>query len=374
MHISPPNSTQLPRRLCVHTLNPETTDLLETELPLSAEAPECSLRLRALPGASALHLALTDGGTVRLQAEIPADENETVLVRLELLDGERLTISSPGRHVLTLPPDERYAPPSPIPVPPSGAPADLALVIDGTARAADGSALLADTDAWPAHVEQLLALLEALLAKTSDARFAVVAFGDDPPPQAKAVDLLPRYRLFPGESEISLQSLGLDALRELLLGLPPSSGGDFVDAVADALAACRRLRWRPEARKLVILTGDSPGHSILHPAPPGGDARVRELDVDHEALRLHHQGVELVTLYHEPASEELQEIDFKQQLVEFARVQFRRLASRPEMAFVTSTLDPSGVAEIIHRQQERVLGREAAWGELSEILCETTLD
>ena len=65
-----------------------------------------------------------------------------------------------------------------------------------------------------------------------------------------------------------------------------------MDALADALAECASARWHPEARKLLVVTGDSPGYSILNPAPWGANAAVREKDVETVALDLHRKGVE----------------------------------------------------------------------------------
>lgn len=363
----------------LQALSPTGTDLLEIEIPLGEATPECSIRLRALPGATAIHLAVSDEGGVSLRAEVPADENESVLIRLERLDGQpldgrhpdgqHLAVTSPGRHVLTLAPDERYAAPLPIRIPPSGSPLDLALVIDGTARSWSEDApgpLLGDAGAWASRASELTGFVDSLRPHFSDVRLAVTAFGDDPPSPAKAVDLLPRYRLHPDASQISLEPVSSEGLRDVLLDLPPTSGGDFVDAVADALAACRGLRWRPEARKLLVLFGDSPGHSILHPPPPGAGVLVRELDVDREAQRLHaEEGVEIITVYLEPSSPDWREIDFKRQLVEFARAQYRRLASRPEMALEASTLEASVAAETV-TGQTGVVGQGASWGELIE--------
>lgn len=358
----------------LQTLSPAGTGLHETEIPLSQASPEFSIRLRALPGASAIHLAVSGADGVCLRAEVPADENESVLVRLEQLEGQGpdgqpyLAATSPGRHVLTLAPDERYAAPLPIGIPSAGSPLDLALVIDGTTRAPSENGhglLLSDAEAWASRVDQLTGFVDSLMPHFSDVRLAVSAFGDDPPSPAKAVDLQPRYRLHPAASQLSLEPFASESrqdLRQRLLALPPTSGGDFVDAVADALAACRQLRWRPEARKLLVLLGDSPGHSILHPPPLGAGVLVRELDVDREAMRLHvEEGVEIITAYLEPSSSGWREIDFKLQLVEFARAQYQRLASRPEMALTGSSLASSG-AEIVLRQTG-LLGRGSSWGE-----------
>jgi hypothetical protein len=343
--------------------------LIETELPLRDERSQCSLRLRCLPGATAIHLALTEQGQVRHRAEIPADGGEEVTAQIELRDGDQLAVSSPGRHVLTLAPDARYKPSSPLRIPPPEAPLDVALVIDGTIRSpsSDGGPLLADAEAWAARVDQLVALVEHLREGRPESRLAVLAFGDEAPPQVRAEDLLPRYRLFPKAAERRLHPLALEELRGLLLAVPATSGGDFVDAVPEALDACAQLRWRPEARKLAILFGDSPGSSILHPSPPGAEAGVRERDVDDAVLSLHDLGVEVVTL-HQPSErrEELPELGIERELLDFAAAQYRRLASVPDLAFQTSGFEPSAAAAVI-RTQEGFVGREATWGELLEI-------
>ena len=238
----------------------------------------------------------------------------------------------------------------PVRVPPAGSPLDLALVIDATARSSDRELLLGDAGAWGSHVEQLVSFAESLVPHFRDVRLAVVAFGDAPPARAKSVDLLPRYVLHPKAAELAFHSISPDELGEVLRRIPPTSGGDFVDALADALAACRKLRWRPEARKLLVVFGDSPGHSILHPGPQGSDARVRELDVDRQAWRLHaEEHVEIMTLFLEPGSEDWREIDFKRELVDFARKQYKRLATRREMACLVSGLEVSRASQAVLR-------------------------
>jgi hypothetical protein len=343
--------------------------LVETELPLHGDRRQCSLRLRCLPGATAIHLALSKKGRVLHQAEIPVDGGEEATVRIQLRDGGQLTVSSPGRHVLTLAPDARYEPSSPHRIPPPEAPLDIALVIDGTLRspAIDGGPLLADAEAWAARIDQLVALVEHLIEGNPSPRLAMLAFGDEAPPKVRAEDLLPRYQLFPRAPERRLRTLGIEELRGLLLAVPATSGGDFVDAVAEAFDACGQLRWRSEARKLAILLGDSPGSSILHPPPPGAEASVQERDVDDAVLSLHDLGVEVATVY-QPSErrEELPELGTERELLDFAATQYRRLASLPELGFLASDFEPSAAAEVI-RTRQGFIGREATWGELLEI-------
>ena len=58
----------------LHTLDTDNDGLLATEIPLAPGAPEHTVRLSALPGASAIHFAISDDGDVRWRGEIPADE------------------------------------------------------------------------------------------------------------------------------------------------------------------------------------------------------------------------------------------------------------------------------------------------------------
>lgn len=357
----------------------DATGQLRTS-PLSLSGPSVvRLRLRSLPGASAVLLEILEGADVRRRFEVQADGEEEFVVHLERTGDGRLDAWSQGREVLSLPPDERYAP-----APPTGSAGaallDVAVLVDGTARwwgDRDGGSgdrpgpteparLLGDGEAWSAHAERLVEIV-AGLAGESDLRAGVFAFGDDEPAGLRGPGLHPSYRLHPGEGGgWRLEALAPDDLRARLLAVPATSGGDFVDALADALEACAELPWREGSRRLVLLTGDSPGYSILHPAPAGASLLPRRLDVDTQALALHRLGVEIATLYHRPPPEADPGIlDFERALLDHAACQYRRLASRPELAF-----DAAGpeAPEVVRRLlgAPRWIARGAAYGVLLE--------
>ncbi|HEV7766154.1 MAG TPA: vWA domain-containing protein [Thermoanaerobaculia bacterium] len=336
--------------------------------------------MRCLRGASSVHVVLSDASGVRLRAEIGAEPGEIVPLRVEL-DGQTTPhLSSRGRNVLLLPPDVLYEPAAPIRPPQSDAPLDLVIVIDGTlrnwpAKAADNKQaptsvatvrLLDHTKAWNAHVDQLL-VFATRVAAGRETRVAVLAFGDQEMPAVTATDLRPAYRLHPAEDERILKRLNPTALREKLLTLPSTSGGDFVDALADALEACQHLRWREGARKLVLVSGDSPGLSLLHPLPRGADLCVRQYDVDTEALVLHRRGVEIATIYHGPPPDlGFYKLPRQRSLLQATRAQYDRLASVPEASYEASAFRPEEAADLFLQMNEPI-GRRAALGELVRV-------
>lgn len=344
----------------------------EVVLPLDGPGSSCSLRLACLPGASALCLVFTRDGEAVLRVEIPAEDGETVSVELETCEDGRLEASSPGRSVLTFPAEGRHAA-LPLLGVAAGESLDLVLVVDGTARRFKhekglmAELLLRDGEAWNEQLDRLARFAEAFAEGLPGARFAVLAFGDRMPAGAVAPDLAPVYELYPGEEERGLRPFDPARLRAELAAVPPTAGGDFVDALADALHACQRLRWNGNARKVVVVWGDSPGHSIQHPLRKGADIGVRMLDVDLEARALHGEGVELVTIYHDPpAGLGLAAIEFRRDLLQGARSQYARIASLPSLSFEASSFDPEEAAAVL-RSREGIVARGAAPGHLVEL-------
>ena len=229
--------------------------------------------------------------------------------------------------------------------------------------------LLSQPKTWGAIVGPLVELVRQLGAQGQGCRLAVIAFGDEPPPQGVyASDLTPAFHLrhLPDDRpEHLLMPLDPETLADLLIkGIGPSPGADFVDALADALAAASRLQWGDETRRLLVLVGDSPGHSTAHPVPNGGDALPRRNDVDAEAARLHRDRVEILTLYHPPPAAVVEALlDAPKALVQFARDQYRRLASHPGLAFATTGFDTKQAIETL-LGRKTPLGRGACWGRL----------
>ena len=328
------------------------SDLHAHPLPLNGAGTGCRVELRNLPGATHLHVLVQTGDTVLFRAEIPGDGGEILSLVIRQDEAGKLLVECPGRPMALLPNNPALQPPvHPIVPTRHHGNLDMVIVIDATVRVFEPGKkswpLLADQDRWAAHVAKLRGFMDALMGHFQECRCAVLAFGDQPIPNVTAADLQPAYRLFPTDIHPGLLRVSSPEQieRQLLLN-KPSSGGDFVDALADALAACQSFHWRPAARKLLLLSGDSPGHSIVRPVPKGGDACVRQQDVETDASRLHRLGVEILTLYHEPDHQFLNDlIGPPREFQQYAQDQYLRLASLPEFAFVASHFDGKREAE-----------------------------
>lgn len=348
-------------------------ELRRHPLPLEEPGSRCTVQLRCLPGASHLHVLLRSGERVRYRAEIPAEGGEKIELSVAMDPSGAIEMDCPGREVLRLPEIPSITPTTrPIVPHECREYLELALVVDGTSRffaAPDGrnfsgSSLLADRERWALEVDKLCRFVEALAEGFASSRLALLGFGDRAIANATALDLQPAYLLYPEDpARRLLRQRTLADFRNELLALPPTSGGDFVDALGDALAACNELYWSPKARKVVLVFGDSPGHSIQYPIPKGGDAGARADDVDVEALRLFRRGVELVTIYHDPDpafSDSL--IAVQREFHRATREQYRRLSSLPELAYSASAFNPADAAPCLH-ELSGWIGRGGCHGE-----------
>ncbi len=378
-------------------------------MPIALE-PEADgayrLTLECLPGADAIHLLVELDQEPRLRAEVRARPGDRVRLELQIDQTGELVLSTGNHRVLFLPVEREYGPLPSLPPPRLDAPWDICLLIDATMRHSVESApketalavtkstsqspmsketsaaqrpdsvprrlqdafLLKQPEHWAQVVAPVLELVRRL-GETGEARLAIIAFADEPPTTGVyAADLVPDYHLvhLPGERrDYELLAMTPEALEALLSKeLMASPGMDFVDAVGDALAAARGLQWRDDSRRLVVLIGDSPGHSTLEPIRYGGDALARAHDIDTEAARLHQDRAEILTIYHPPRAGAREQVaPGYRDLFDYARDQYRRLASEQSLAFTTDGLDAEQAIVALHARRAP-LGRGACWGRL----------
>ncbi len=336
---------------------------------------DCVILLRALRGASAIHLALSAQGKVVLRAEVEAGEGEEVQLGVHLSSGSAPRLTAPaGRSLFTLPPDTYFRPADPFLPPRQSGRLDLIVLVDCTLRSydekgEDNGRLLEQKEHWEQHLEALLRFIERVAEESQSVRLAALGFADDPLQKVSAHDLVPAFRLFPAIAEQRrLEAISIPELGTRLARIPSSSGGDFVDALADALDECAAARWRPDARKLLLLSGDSPGYSILNPAPWGANAAPRRKDIESVSLDLHNKGVEVVSIFHPvPAASGIHDRPRVPELLHYARQQYRNLASRhQDFFFLAPRFEPESAARMVTEAHDAVV-RGAGLGELVSV-------
>ncbi len=351
-----------------------TTGRIESlPLPFTAEQRRCRLRLRSLPGAQGLHLACAAHDAIRWRFEVPATEEEKISLHLELDAAGELHAWSENRALFVLPPDERFAPLAPARREPEAAELELIFVIDGTARGGtDGPRpQLVASDRWPKVVERLVELAREL-GTDRKARLGVLAFGDEKLSMLDAPDLQPRYKLWPtGAEGLRLPLFSWAELPARLAAVPPTSGGDFVDALADALAVCAELPLPEQTQRIIVMLGDSPGHSLADPAPEGADFLPRAQEIEGPLGKLHAMGALVATIFHDPGFAADPNWNRRQHLPEFARRQYVTLASVPELAFELAGFQPSRAAQAIQRVP-RLLGFGCCYGVAESVIAEAS--
>lgn len=342
-------------------LDPTTGETHRTSVEPGSRSRPRDLSLRGLPGGHAVQLVLEDeaGGAAALRVELELEGQERATVRL-WEEGSALRFET-RRPAVQLPTDPRHAAPPPLLHLAEAERIDLVFLVDlttRTAREVEGRTdpelwlLLGNTPEWQAHIADLAAFAEGLAAGGGvDLRTGVLGFGDTLPTGASAADLTPAAPpVVPPEAHRrELLPFDKAELQRRLRELPPTTGADFVDALAQGLAAARELPWRDDARRLLLLVGDSPGYSITRPAPRGADVQIRSHDVDTEAARLaRERSVELLTLYHAlPPGLPLRELPHVPPFLAHAEAQYRRLAAHPDWAWTVGGFDPDLAAEAV---------------------------
>ena len=344
-----PDTTATARAiLSLHTVDPHTGQTATTELTDLSTHGRCTVRLAGLPGSAGIHLPLVDaGGALAQRLEVATSAGEEVLLEMRLAEDGAVVANAGQWPVFTPSTDPNYSPLPPLVPVADGKKLDLALIIDGTARyynaeTARSQPLIPDRDLWARHTTLLCEAVDSLAGAHEDVQVAMFAFGDHHFTELQDKQLQPKYLLHPENPvDRALGRYSRERLERQLRDVPYSPGGDFLDALGDALhfATSSTLRWRPDARKLLLVSGDSPGYSVMHPAPWGADLLAREHDVDMVAKELHRRGVEVATIFHDLPEDSGYDSRTVKALLRHAEDQYRALACRRQWAFTLAGLD-----------------------------------
>src|SRR5262245_26250038 len=121
--------------ILLHHFDPQSERMRVTALPINNPGDTCTIYVRPLPGAFAVHILLEakDSRAGSLRAEVEALPTEAVPIGVAWGDDNSLQVSSSSSRVFTLPADERYSPPRPL-IRPSTGKLDVLLLLDGTSR------------------------------------------------------------------------------------------------------------------------------------------------------------------------------------------------------------------------------------------------
>ena len=336
----------------IDVVNPETGAVSRQELALEATGA-CAVTLEALAGSSHLQIRVRENEAMALFAEVECANGETVDVRLARQADGRIQMETGLRNVYFLP--VNLAAKEAILKPVETKDVEVVLLIDATALdlASDkaiGTLLQPagqPASAWTAMAQTLTEFVEELQRQLGGSlRASVLAFGDHPLPIAP--DSIP---LYPASATArQLRSQSPERVYEQLTRIPRISGGDFVDALADAMDVCsgRSMNWSDGTRKLLVIFGNSPGYSVLDadlPLLELADTQTRAFDVYQEAMDLHQIGVELLTVFHDNGIDVMTQLRASAAgLLDHTRQQYARLASRPEWSYTSSGFKPHNAA------------------------------
>jgi hypothetical protein len=375
--------------LQIRVVDPDTGQV--KDVPLTAPEPHWEVVLQPLPGATGVHLFVqADGSSARAEIEVHNDDPFPVKIAWDGSSGFR--IASGDRRVFILPADERYAPAPPLRPALQSRKADLLFLIDGTTRflvapndekipAYLTSLLDASKDktieeqrplttrkkTWDRYAETMLQFASRLRGQYSDFHSSVILFGDESMKSvAGAEDLDCRWAIHPQTAEQRQLRPFTDAqLRERLANLPATFGGDYVDALAEALHLCGAVGWRTDARCVLALFGDSPGFALMHPPPrdaAGVDIHVRRWDVDNEAMRLYRDhNVEIVSIYAGPPPGSAYKMADPFELLGYTAEQYARLATLRSWAWSAATFEGEGAAREV-LSAPAIIGRQSCYG------------
>ena len=230
----------------------------------------------------------------------------------------------------------------------------LALLIDATCvySQTQGSDL---SSLQPIEEIKKLELSISEYLKTIDASFAVLTYSDS------NVDERFDHSFFNTSNIIDWMSPGgrfvpfkADHFSQAVAKIVPKPGFDFVDELATGLVACEDLPWRDDARRVLIVCGDSPGYSIVNP-PPKSDKAVADIgpryhDVESTLERLKSRGIEIVSLY--LGNRKDYELDDLNRLSEWAEDQYRYVASCPQFALTPHSLNEISFESLMGEKHE----------------------
>lgn len=348
--------------------------LKRKELTEDVASTDFSLNLNSITGSEGIHLCIeSKESNIVKQVQIKCRPNETLNVKFGLdSSNSEIEVLTTNSQLLVLPPDRLYKPENQSFIISDNQQIDILFILDGTMQSSslnefsdnkENSRFLIDFDSFDALLSEKLNLfLKIINAESQDLRCSFLSFADKSIPKTNANNLKSQYILDP-EDEVDrfFDVWSDDQVVDQIKQMRGSSGGDYIDELAGAIhAATEDYNWRPEARKLVFIIGDSPGFSILKPAPTIGgiqaNALVRYFDIDSEVAHLHRNGIEVMTLY--MSDEQLyRSTKGLDRYKYYTQQQYKDLASLDEYSSIWGEWDPEKSSSRFLKQTKQLIGR-----------------
>lgn len=157
---------------------------------------------------------------------------------------------------------------------PTRSKADEAVTKFQTASALDLALIFDTTGSMYSYLEevrrQLSRLVKEIHTSVPNARIAVIAYGDYCDAYVtKVLDLTDNFR----------------AVEEFVRSVDKTGGGDFPEAVEEALYRANQLNWRIGSSRAAVLVGDAPPHGV--------EDAMRQFDYKSETTSLAKKGIRI---------------------------------------------------------------------------------
>lgn len=336
--------------MTVEVIDPATGELRQAPVPLDSSGSG-ELKLELAPGADSIQVIARNETGVEAWIEMQAQPGEDVAVAFDRAPGGELRVFPRDRRDFLVLSDKE--PPKPLLFQPRKTDElNVVILVDGTClhpypedKPATLEYLLGLSEVWQRISSSLATFLTTVSTAYPKLWSMAAAFGDEPVSLISNSLLKPKYLVYPQIPEArKLEPLSIEKLMQQLRTLPHTPGGDFVDGLADGLRACMNAKWRGNSRRLVIVFGQSPGYSLAD-SDDMINFVVRKACIEEEVAALHRDGVEIVTIYHDPpVPEEAYRVQLPE-IFERARKQYESLATLKEWSTGSTAMDAAALAE-----------------------------
>lgn len=329
------------------------------------------ISLHSVNGSKGIQFVLTaekDNSPLR-QTQFTTYRNEKVNITIN--EGAELLFKSSNINRIELPNDSLYYPENQAFYPIDTKQLDILFIVDATMN---NSALInLETDSNSTFLLENEVFVKELTKKINDfitalsdtydnIAYSILSYGDVSTTGVKAYDLRPSFILSP-KTKSSRYFLAWEKhnLEKDISHLKPSSGCDYVDALAEALHETLDYNWRNTARKLIFVIGDSPGFSIEKPAPVIGGVQantaIRHYNLESESMRLHKNKIEIMSLYINDDTELERSSNPIDKLRHYTKTQYIELATLDSYSQTWEEWQTNELATIFKESANKLLGR-----------------